>query len=87
VREAVIDLHPQARVVGFVQAENGMRIARARLQVRDSDRFIVTGNKGEFAFQAPEGVPLYATVNAKGRTAEVELKPGDPNVITIAMES
>lgn len=87
VREAVIDLHPQGRVAGHVQAENGFRIARARLQVRDSDRFIITGNDGEFAFAAPDGIPLHATVSAKGRSTEVELKPGDPNIIILAMET
>lgn len=86
VREAVIDLHPQARIAGFVRAENGFPIARARLQVRDSDRLVVTGNDGGFAFAAPAGIALRATVTAKGKTADVELKPGDSNLITLAME-
>lgn len=86
VRETVVELHPQARIAGCVQSENGIRLPRARLQVRDSDRFIVTDNDGEFTFSAPEGVPVHATVSAKGRTAEVELKPGDPNIIILAME-
>jgi hypothetical protein len=87
VREAVINLHPQSRVSGVVQAEGGVGIARARLQVHNSDRLIVTENDGQFAFAAPEGIPVRATVSAKGRTTEVELKPGDPNIITLSMES
>ena len=87
VREAVIDIHPQARVAGFVRAENGFPLARAQLQVRGSDRLIVTDNDGAFAFAAPEGLPVSATVSAKGRIADVELRPGDPNVITLAMET
>ena len=86
VRERVIDLHPQARVVGVVRAENGFPIPRARLQVRDSDRLIVTGSDGAFAFAAPDGMTVHATVSAKGRTTDVELKPGDANIITLAME-
>jgi hypothetical protein len=86
VRETKIDLHPQAWVAGFVRAENGFPIARARLQVRDSDRLFITGNDGGFAFSAPEGMPVRATISAKGRTADVELRPGDPNIITLAME-
>ena len=86
VREAIFDLHPNARVTGSVQAENGFPIARARLQVRDSDRLIVTDSNGGFAFTAPEGRTVHATVRAKGKTADVELRPGDPNVITLAME-
>jgi hypothetical protein len=86
VREAIFDLHPNARVSGSVRAENGFPIARARLQVRDSDRLIVTDNDGGFAFSAPDGRTVRATVTAKGKTADVELKPGDPNVITLAME-
>ena len=87
VREAVINLHPQSRVAGFVEAENGFRIARARVQVRNSDRLIITGNEGEFAFAAPEGIPVRATVSAKGRSTEVDLKPGDPNIVFLAMET
>lgn len=86
VREAIIDLYPQARVVGFVRAQNGFPIARARLQVHDSNRLIITGNDGGFAFAAPDGLTVRATVSAKGKTADVELKPGDPNLITLAME-
>ena len=86
VRERVIDLHPQARVAGVVRAENGFPIPRARLQVRDSDRLIVTGSDGAFAFAAPDGMTVRATVSAKGRTTDVELKPGDPNIITLNME-
>ena len=86
VREAVIDLLPQARVAGFVRAENGFPIARARLQVRNSDRLIVTGNDGGFAFAAPAGMAVRATVTAKGKTADVELRPGDSNLVTLAME-
>jgi len=86
VREAVIDLQPQARVAGFVRAQNGFPIARARLQVHDSDRLIVTGNDGGFAFAAPDGTTVRATVSAKGKTADVELRPGDPNLITLTME-
>ena len=86
VREAVIDIHPQARVAGFVRAQNGFPIARARLQVHDSGRLIVTGNDGGFAFAAPDGMTVRATVSAKGKTADVELKPGDPNLITLSME-
>lgn len=86
VREAIFDLHPNAQVTGSVRAENGFPIARARLQVRDSDRLIVTDSNGGFAFSAPEGRTVRATVSAKGRTADVELRPGDPNLITLAME-
>jgi len=86
VREAVIDLHAQARVAGFVRAQNGFPIARARLRVHDTDRMIVTGNDGGFAFAAPDGTTIRATVSAKGKTADVELRPGDPNLITLAME-
>ena len=87
VREAVIDLHPQGRIAGFVRAENGFPIVRARLQIRDSDRLIVTGSDGGFAFAAPAGMPVRATVTAKGKTADVELKPGESNLVTLAMES
>ena len=87
VREAVIDLHPQGRVAGFVRAENGVPIIRARLHIRDSDRLIVTGNDGGFAFAAPAGMPVRAIVSAKGKTADVELKPGESNLVTLAMES
>jgi hypothetical protein len=69
-----------------VRAENGFPIARAKLQVRDSDRLIVTGNDGGFAFSAPGGTTVRATVTAKGRTADVELKPGEANLITLTME-
>jgi hypothetical protein len=86
VRERVINLHPQARVAGVVRAENGFPIPRAQLQVRDSDRLIVTDSDGAFAFAAPDGLTVRATVSAKGRTTDVELKPGDANIITIAME-
>ena len=86
VREAIINLHPQASIAGFVRAQNGFPIARARLRVHDSDRLIVTGNDGGFAFAAPDGTTVRATVSAKGKTADVELKPGDPNLITLAME-
>jgi hypothetical protein len=86
VREAVIDIQPQARVAGFVRAQNGFPIARARLQVHDSGRLIITGNDGGFAFAAPDGMAVRATVSAKGKTADVELKPGDPNLITLTME-
>lgn len=86
VRETVISLHPQARVAGFVRAQNGFPIARARLQVHDSDRLIITGNDGGFAFAAPGGTTVRATVSAKGKTTDVELRPGDPNLITLAME-
>ena len=87
VREAVIDLHPQGRIAGFVRAENGFPIVRARLQIRDSDRLIVTGNDGGFAFAAPAGIAVRATVTAKGKTADVELKPGESNLVTLAMET
>jgi len=87
VREAVIDLHPHGRIAGFVRAENGFPIVRARLQIRDSDRLIVTGNDGGFAFAAPAGLPVRAIVSAKGKTADVELKPGQSNLVTLAMES
>ena len=86
VREAIINLHPQTSIAGFVRAQNGFPIARARLRVHDSDRLIVTGNDGGFAFAAPDGTTVRATVSAKGKTADVELKPGDPNLITLAME-
>lgn len=86
VRETVINLHPQARVAGFVRAQNGFPIARARLQVHDSDRLIITGNDGGFAFTAPGGTSIRATVSAKGKSTDVELRPGDPNLITLAME-
>lgn len=87
VREAVINLLPQARIAGFVRAENGFPIARAKVQVRNSERLIVTGNDGGFAFAAPAGLSVKATVTAKGKTADVELKPGDSNLVTLAMES
>ena len=87
VRQAVIDLHPQGRIAGFVRAENGFPIVRARLQIRDSDRLIVTGTDGGFAFAAPAGLAVRATVTAKGKTADVELKPGESNLVTLAMES
>lgn len=86
VREAVIDLYPQAQVAGFVRADDGFPIARARVRVLNTDRLILTGNDGGFAFAAPEGLTVRATVTAKGKTADVELKPGDTNVITLAME-
>ena len=86
VREAVFDLNPQARIAGYVRAENGFPIPRARLRIGDSDRLIVTGNDGGFAFAAPAGIALRAIVSAKGRTADVELKPGESNLITLAME-
>jgi len=86
VRERVINLHPQARVAGVVQAENGFPIPRAQLQVRDSDRLIVTDSDGAFAFAAPDGLAVRATVRAKGRTTDVELQPGDANIITLTME-
>jgi hypothetical protein len=86
VRETVIELQPQARVAGFVRAQNGFPIARARLQVHDSGRLIVTGNDGGFAFAAPDGTAVRATVSAKGKSADVELRPGDPNLITLTME-
>lgn len=87
VREAVINLHPQGRIAGFVRAENGFPIVRAHVRIRDSDRLIVTGNDGGFAFAAPAGLPVHATVTAKGKTADVELKPGESNLVTLAMES
>jgi len=87
VRETVFDLHPNARVTGSVRAENGFPIARARLEVRDINRMIVTDHNGGFAFSAPAGIPVRATVRAKGKTADVELTPGEPNLITLAMES
>lgn len=87
VREAMVRLQPTARISGQVQAENGFPITRAQLQIRNSDQLIVTGHNGEFAFEAPEGFAVRATVTAKGRTADVELKPGAANVITLAMES
>ena len=87
VRETVINLRPQARVAGVVRAENGLPIARASLQVRDLGRVIVTDNDGGFAFTAAAGLAVRATVTAKGKTADVELKPGEPNLITLAMES
>jgi len=86
VRETVFNLHPQARVAGYVRAQNGFPIARARLRVHDTDRLIITGNDGGFAFAAPDGTSVRATVSAKGKSADVELKPGDPNLITLAME-
>ena len=86
VRETVFDLHPTAQIRGIVRAENGFPIARARLQVRDSGRLVITGRDGGFAFAAPDGTALHATVTAKGKTADVELRPGDPNLITLAME-
>ena len=86
VRETVFDLHPTAQIRGIVCAENGFPIARARLQVRDSDRLVITGRDGGFAFSAPDGTALHATVTAKGTTTDVELRPGDPNLITLAME-
>jgi hypothetical protein len=86
VRDTVFKLRPQARVAGFVRAQNGFPIARARLRVHDTDRQIVTGNDGGFAFTAPDGTTVRATVSARGKTADVELRPGDPNLITLAME-
>jgi len=86
VRETVFDLHPTAQIRGIVRAENGFPIARARLQVRDSDRLVITGRDGGFAFSAPGDTTLQATVTAKGKTTDVELRPGDPNLITLAME-
>lgn len=87
LKPTVINLLPQARIAGFVKSENGTAIARAKVQVRDSDRLIVTGNDGGFAFAAPAGLAVRATVTAKGKTADVELKPGDSNLVTLAMES
>lgn len=87
VREAKVDLRLQSRVAGFVRAENGFPIARARLQFRNSSRLIFTDNDGGFAFPAPDGIAVHATVSAKGKSADVELKPGEPNLITLAMES
>jgi len=87
VREAVIDLHPQGRIVGVVKAENGVPIARASLRIGDTSRLIFTGNDGGFAFAAPAGIAVNATVTARGKSSNVELKPGEPNLITLAMET
>jgi len=86
VRETVFDLHPTVQIRGIVRAENGFPIPRARLQLRDSDRLVITDRDGGFALSAPDGTALHATVTAKGKTADVELLPDDPNVITLAME-
>lgn len=87
LKPTVINLLPQARIAGLVRSESGVAIARAKVLVRDSDRLIVTGNDGRFAFAAPAGLAVKATVTAKGKTADVELKPGDSNLVTLAMES
>lgn len=86
VREAVFKLGQSARISGIVQAEGGLPLARARLEISDGDRLITTGADGAFAFNVPTDLAVRAKVTAKGTTAEVELKPGKANVITLAME-
>lgn len=86
VREAVIELHPNSRISGSVRSDKDVPIPRARVQIAGSDRLLITDRNGAFAFAAPDETAVRATVTAKGRTAEVELRPGSPNVITFAME-
>jgi len=86
VRKAVFDLRGNAQIRGRVVSENAMPIARATLQLHGSDRLVTTDREGGFAFAAPDGAGIRATVTAKGRVAEVELQSEQPNIITLAME-
>jgi hypothetical protein len=81
------DLRPNTWILGVVQAENGVPVARARLQLRNDSRMIIADESGSFAFEAPDGAKLKAIVSARGRSADVELQPNKSNIITLAMES
>lgn len=87
VEKAKFDLRPNVPVKGIVQAENGIPLARARLQLKDGDRLIIADENGRFAFDAADGTVLKAFVSARGKTKDVELQPSTANVVTLAMES
>jgi hypothetical protein len=87
VRERVFGLYPNVQVVGVVQAQDGTPIPRARVQIHDSDRLIITNDVGAFGFSAPDGSMIRAKVTAKGQCAEVELQPDKSNLITLTMEA
>jgi hypothetical protein len=87
VQQSRFDLRPNTRILGIVQAENGVRVARARLQLRDDSRMIIADENGSFAFEAPDGAKLKAIVSARGKSTDVELQPNKSNIITLAMES
>lgn len=87
VEKAKFDLRPNVPVKGIVQAESGVPLARARLQLHSDDRLIIADDGGRFAFDAAEGAVLKAIVSARGKTKDVELQPNTSNIVTLAMES
>jgi hypothetical protein len=87
VRERVFGLYPNVQVGGVVRAQDGTPIPRARVQIQDSDRLIITNDVGAFGFAAPDGSVIRAKVSAKGKTTDVELKPDKSNLITLTMEA
>jgi hypothetical protein len=87
VQQSRFDLRPNTRILGMVRAENGVAVARARVQLRNNSRMIIADENGSFAFEAPDGAKLKATVSARGKSADVELQPNKSNIITLAMES
>lgn len=87
VREAIFDLHANARIVGRVRSDGDVSIPRARIRIAGSDRLIITDRNGEFEFAAPAGIAVKARISAKGKDTDVELTPGQPNIITLPMEA
>lgn len=87
VREAIFDLRSNVQVHGRVESEGRTPLPKATLHVHGSGQLVIADNHGGFAFNAPHGAVLRATVKAKGKAAEVELQPEQLNVITLAMES
>lgn len=87
VEKAKFDLRPNVPIKGIVQAESGIPLARARLQLKNDDRLIIADEKGRFAFDAVQGDAIKALVSARGKSRDVELQPNVPNLVTLAMES
>lgn len=86
VREAVFDLHANARISGCVRAEDDVPLSKARIHVLGTNQLIIADHDGGFTFAAPEGASVRARVSAKGRSADIELKTDRPNLITLVME-
>jgi len=86
VREARVDLHPVTRFSGLVRAEGDLPLPKARIHILGTSRLVITDQDGAFAFASAGDLPVRARVSAKGRTADVLLKAGEPNLITLAME-
>lgn len=78
-----------AMVRGTVLGPAETPVMGALVSVVGIDRFVRTGVDGRFRLAAPAGQrePVRVRARARGFEAEAEVRPGEPIIVTLAMES